>query len=585
MKKTGTKSKVAARAGAKRRTTSRPLQRLFVGRHVRVRGLLHLPQQLLTFRVIFSEPSGMKQACIYLSLAMLVVLLLASCRKEVFTGKREARGVWMSRFEYTSSVLQNDPEAAKAYIRSVFEKARKAKFNMVFFQVRGNGTSFYHSSFEPWAAELTGLLGKDPGWDPLQFAIDEAHRLGLELHAWINTFPIWRGGIPPIETNPPQPLLAHPEWVVCDGGGKPMTVDAPKEGYIWASPGIPAVRRHVLGVVMDIVTKYDVDGIHFDYIRYPEESPSRGYSHDSISVARFNSVEGNPYKLAWDHWQREQVNEFVFKAYNALTAAKPWVKVSAAVIGKYMGAGWNSYSVVYQDPRAWMELGKIDFIVPMVYWERSHPTHPFDPLIAQWQDRVAYNRYILPGLSTDLIAKAGWKELSAEIQDIRQKGLPGVVFFSAGGLGQMWSTLGVDEFPYWSLVPSMAWKESIFPPAPAELAAEFSQGAVVLTWDAPAVSEPLSYVIYGSRRQQISVEDVSSIVSITGRGVTSFVDAKPRQGDWHYGVTAVDRLGNESPLSATVSIRVPAIAARAGTTSGENGQTLRLAGREHVWPH
>jgi uncharacterized lipoprotein YddW (UPF0748 family) len=500
---------------------------------------LHLLQQLLTFRVIFSEPSGMKRACIYSSLPLLVVLLLASCRKEVFTGKREARGVWMSRFEYTGTVLQKDPEAAKAYIRSVFEKARKAKFNMVFFQVRGNATSFYNSSFEPWAAELTGVLGKDPGWDPLQFAIGEAHRLGLELHAWINTFPIWRGETLPVETTPLQPLLAHPEWVVCDEDGKPMTMDAPKEGYIWASPGIPAVRQHILDVVMDIVSKYDVDGVHFDYIRYPEESPSKGYSHDSISVARFNSAWGNPFKLAWEHWQREQINEFVFDAYNAIIAAKPWVKVSAAVVGKYMGSGWNSYSVVYQDPRAWMELGKIDFIVPMVYWERSHPTHPFDPLIAQWQDRVAYDRYILPGLSTGLIAKAGWEELSAEIQDIRQKGLPGVVFFSAGGLDQI--------------------------------------------WDPPPEREPLCYVIYRSHGQRMSIEDVSSIVSITGRDVTSFVDAKAPEGEWYYAVTAVDRLGNESALSAPVPIRVPTMAARAGTPNGESRQSLRLARRERVW--
>jgi uncharacterized lipoprotein YddW (UPF0748 family) len=525
----------------------------------------------------------MRRAGIYLSLAMLSTLLLASCRKEVFTGKREARGVWMSRFEYTSGPLQSDPDAAKAYIRSVFEKARAAKFNMVFFQVRGNGTSFYNSSLEPWASELSGTLGKDPGWDPLQFAIGEAHRLGLELHAWINTFPIWRGGTPPIETNPRQPLLAHPDWVVCDEEGKPMTEDPPKEGYIWASPGIPAVRRHILDIVTDIVTRYDVDGIHFDYIRYPEESASKGYSHDSISVARFESKEGNPYRLAWEHWQREQINEFVFDAYNAITTAKPWVKVSAAVIGKYMGSGWNSYSAVYQDPRAWMELGKIDFIVPMVYWERSHPTHPFDPLIAQWQDRVAYNRYVLPGLSTGLITKAGWNELAAEIQDVREKGLPGVVFFSAGGLNREWSTLGIDEFPYWSLVPTMAWKDSLPPPAPTGLAVTSSEGRWLLTWDPPGNSEPLSYVIYGSPKERISVEDVSNIVSITGRGDTSFVDPKPRKAPWWYAVTAVDRSGNESPPSAAASVRNPAIAARADTRKEETGQPLRLARGNFVW--
>jgi hypothetical protein len=232
-----------------------------------------------------------------------------------------------------------------------------------------------------------------------------------------------------------------------------------------------------------------------------------------------------------------------------------------------------------------MELGKIDFLVPMVYWQRSHPTHPFDLLITQWQDRVAYNRHILPGLSTGLIAKVGWKELSAEIQDVREKRLPGLVFFSADGLDRMWSTLGIDEFPYWSLVPTMAWKDTLPPPAPTGLVAESSPDGIRLTWDAPAVDEPLSYVIYRSGEQQVSVEDVSSIVSITGRGDTSFVDASPQEGNWHYAVTAVDRLGNESPLSSSASIRVPVIATGVRTPDNERRVTLHRSRGELVWPN
>lgn len=487
---------------------------------------------------------------------ILFSLIFIGCEHEVFTGKREARGVWMSRFEYASK----DSNSAKAKIQSTFEKARTAKFNMIFFQVRGYGDAFYKSRFEPWSEMLTDSLGKDPGWDPLAFAINQAHQLGLELHCWVNTFPFWHGTNPPRETTPRHPYLAHPEWIVCDKDGKPMTASSISGDYLWASPGIPAVRQHIIDVVTDIVENYDIDGIHFDYIRYPEGSIVKGYSHDSISVARFHSAEANPNTLSWDHWQREQINQFVFDIYNSVTAKKSWVKMSAAVIGKYMGSGWTSYYSVYQDPRRWMEVGKIDFIVPMVYWERSHPTHPFVPLITEWHDRVAYDRQVLPGVAGSLITKSGFDEIAEQIQDIRKTGLPGVVFFSASGLDKVWETLGILEFPYWSLVPRMPWKDSTTPPTPVGFSATVTQGGVELHWLFDSTSTSLSFVVYRSQKPSISKDDIFDIVTVTGRGATSFVDKQVIQQKLthaFYTLSSVNRLGNESSLSPIIHIILP----------------------------
>ncbi len=480
---------------------------------------------------------------------------LVGCGREVFTGKREARGVWMSRFEYAGK----DSNAAKAKIQSTFEKARKAKFNMIFFQVRGAGDAFYKSSFEPWSDMLSDSLGKDPGWDPLAFAISQAHRLGLELHCWINTFPLWHGTRPPQESIPRQPYLAHPDWIVCDISGKPMPITPGSGEYIWASPGIPAVQQHIINVALDIAEHYDIDGLHFDYVRYPESSVTKGYSHDSISVARFKSAEANPYKLGWEDWQREQVNRFVFSAYNAITAQKPWIKVSAAVVGKYMGRGWTSYYSVYQDPRSWMELGKIDFIVPMVYWERSNPTHPFVPLITEWHDRVSYNRQIFPGILASTITKSGFDEIAGQIQETRRKGLPGVVFFSASGLDKAWEDLGINEFPYWSLVPRMPWKSDSAPPTPMNLTAARTPEGVELRWLADSASGTLSFIIYRSTDPRINREDAFNIMTITGRGVAHAVDeaAARETGDYlYYAVSSVDRLGNESALSPVIRFSI-----------------------------
>ena len=488
-------------------------------------------------------------------------ILSAGCDHQIFTGKREARGVWMSRFEYTAEPLRQNPGATQDHVRGVFERARKARFNMVFFQIRGNADAFYEPGLEPWSALLTGTLGKSPGWDPLEFAIAEAHGQGLELHAWMNTFPVWRGPARPTESFPRQIVLDHPEWIVCDSSGTPMPLE--QRGYVWGSPGNPAVREHVLNVVRDLVLRYDIDGIHFDYIRYPEDSPKAGYSHDSVSVARFNSPDSNPAFLSWEDWQREQVNTFVFDAYNTITDLKPWVKMSAAVIGKYEGTGWTSYHAVYQDPRRWMELGKIDFIVPMVYWQRSHPTHPFVPLITEWHDRVAFDRQVIPGLSTSLQRTFGWSELSAQIAEVRKRGLPGVVFFASNGLDKAWEILGVEEFPYWALSPAMPWKDSIPPAAPYDLTAERSASGLRLRWNSDT-AEVTSFVVYRAAGQPMDRSDVMQIVSVTGRETRTFLDPNPPDEHTVYAVTSVDRLGNESIGEAAVTLSAAALAASGG---------------------
>jgi uncharacterized lipoprotein YddW (UPF0748 family) len=484
---------------------------------------------------------------------VLTILALTGC-KEVFTGKREARGVWISRFEYADI----DSTKSKTRITEIFERARTAKLNMIFFQVRGTGDAYYKSQYEPWAEPLTGTLGKNPGWDPLEYAVREAHRLGLELHAWINTFTIWSGKKPPVESSPRSVYLAHPEWLVCGMNGKPMPLN---DHYINISPGVPEARSHVVKVALDIVNKYDIDGVHFDYVRYPEDSPKLGYSHDSISVARFNSVDGNPDRMDWDNWQREQVNQFVFSAYNAIIERKPWIKISASVVGKYSGTGWTAYTSVYQDVRRWMELGKMDFVVPMVYWEMDHKTHPFGPLVTEWTARVAYDRQVMPGILMGLEDKFGWSEISNEIDAARTRGAVGVVFFSAATLEKTWGTLGTDKFPYWSDVPPMTWKDSIAPQAPATVQLKTSGKNVKISWNIfEGKSGPLYCNIYRSSSPVIDTKDAKSILFVTARSAVQYIDSTGEGRQWYYAVTALNRAGNESSLS-NVAASDPALAA------------------------
>ena len=245
---------------------------------------------------------------------------------------KEARGVWISRAEWAKQDIINNQEAQQKRIIEILDLVKTSKLNFIFFQIRGNGDAFYKSNFEPWSDLLTGTLGKDPGWDPLSFALRQAHLRGLELHVWFNTFTAWKGTVPPPHTIPEHIYNAHPDWLVCDKNGNRMSLNS---SYVFLSPGIPEVRDHVLRVGLDIVKKYDIDGIHFDYIRYPEQSPELGYSQDAVSLRLFNSPAGNPQNLKWSDWQRENINQFVQEFYDEATRLKPHLKISAAVIGKY----------------------------------------------------------------------------------------------------------------------------------------------------------------------------------------------------------------------------------------------------------
>ena len=473
---------------------------------------------------------------------------------------KEARAVWITRFEYSNYSTTHDQDSIRAYIRNVIDRAARANFNMIFFQVRGNGDAYYTPGLEPWGDLLTGKLGEDPGWDPLQYAIDLAHARGLELHAWINTFPAWRGTEPPPETTPRSPYLEHPEWIVCDSSGTPMPLS---EYYVSFSPGIPAVHDYIISVVADIVTRYDIDGIHFDYIRYPEIAPDKGYSHDSISVARFNSPEGNPFELDWEDWQREQLNQFVYKAYNAIHDLKPWVKVSAAVIGSYREGGWTAYHSVYQDPRRWTELGKIDFITPMIYWPRRHPTQPFLKRSREWDRYYTVGRYVFPGIGSYRYntneKNYRWSEVGGEIDGLRESRINGMAFFNAQSLEDHWEELAARRFRTPANVPPMSWKDSIPPSAPKNLRAEFIGNRVKLTWSIDASDNDIRrYNIYLSKTLPVDPLSSRNLQAVT-------VDATPewtlkpavKYRQMYVAVSALDAVWNESPLSTPLQLKFP----------------------------
>ncbi|HVP57810.1 MAG TPA: family 10 glycosylhydrolase [bacterium] len=288
-------------------------------------------------------------------MALLLVGLLASpaAVEQGATSALAKRAVWVTRWACKS------PQDVTALFSSLAELG----VNTVFFQVRGAGDAFYKSSLEPWSEVLTGTLGKDPGWDPLEVAITEGHRLGLEVHAWVNVFTAWPtndAGEPPPVTQPMHVFRAHPEWLVCDRMRKPMSIkkSEARDNYAFLSPTSKGARDYVKKVLREIVLKYEVDGLHLDYVRFPDSC----YSYDRES--RLAYLKDTLHKeIPYSEWRRQKLTEFVADLSRSVKKIRPRAKLSAAVM-QTIDTGRNIY---FQDGVEWARRGYVDFLVPMIY--------------------------------------------------------------------------------------------------------------------------------------------------------------------------------------------------------------------------
>jgi len=371
-------------------------------------------------------------------LAFFILLFgLTSVASSAGTGPKmvEHRGIWVTRWTYKS------PEQ----VREIMAEVAGAGFNAVYFQVRGQHDAFYRSDIEPWAKDLTGELGKDPGWDPLAVAVDAGHSHGLEVHAYLNAFPMWRGEIGPDVSKPLHAWRTNPEWLVADLDGTPMGLN---EGYVYASPGNAEVRDRLVAVVADIIKRYAVDGIHLDHIRYPGEQ----YGRDLPAMAAWESA-GRP---AFDDWRRTVVTEAV-----AAVQAVSSVPVSAAVWGVYENRwGWTEVSEgrngYFQDADAFTKTGAADALLPMIYW----PVNPggrldFGVLVRDHVAR-ANGRHVYAGVLAD--SSVGIEPLIATILEARKAGSHGVVVFEYTQSRAWFGALKERVFQDSAVTPPMGWR-------------------------------------------------------------------------------------------------------------------------------
>ncbi len=406
----------------------------------------------------------------------------------------------------------------------------------------------YRSQYEPWSPQLTGTLGKDPGWDPLAFLIKEAHARSMEVHAWFNTVVAKNGGSPPEESRPRHPILAHPEWL------------RQVAGEWWFDPGIPAVRDYLVRVGMDIVRKYDIDGFQFDFLRYPQQP-----FPDDRTYTKYG--KGMPKA----DWRRQNINAIARAFHDSVARVRPNLKIGSAPIGIYENVGrmrgLQSYSELYQDSRRWVQEGWQDYLVPQVYW--SLGTSPGDPdfaaVVRDWTSHRSRNQlYIGVG--------AYKQEISGQIPQLidttRALGADGNSFFRWVSVS---SSLAVGgRYRTHAIVPAMPWKDSIPPLPPLHIAVRHvSDGIFAVAWEEPGKAPdgdyPSNYVVYRTVLNRMDISNPEEIVAILPAGTTSFIDTVTVEGSegYSYAVTSLDRLDNESAPSAQ-RIIVPELLALAG---------------------
>lgn len=470
--------------------------------------------------------------------------------------KYEVRAVWLTTIggiDWPHSYAQSErsAEKQKEELRAILDRLQKANINTILLQTRIRATTIYPSQYEPWDGCLSGFPGKSPGYDALQFAIDECHKRGMEVHAWVVTIPVgkWNSyGCRQLRKRFPRLI---------------KRID--QDGYM--DPEATQTGCYLAEMCREIVQRYDVDGIHLDYIRYPETWK---------------------FRIGKDQ-ARGNITRIVEKIHQAVKKEKPWVKMSCSPIGKfddlsrYWSHGWNAYTKVAQDAQAWLKDGLMDELFPMMYFRGDQ----FFPFAIDWKEH-SYGKIIAPGLGIYFLdpkeGKWNISDITSELYHLRNIG-EGHAFFRNKFL--LDNHQGVYDFVtahfnrYPALVPPMTWESNKRPQQPVTLCIEENEGTTTLRWDnslqyedGTAIKTPSIYNnVYASNEYPVDVHDARNLIltRTTRRQLTTRTGNTPT----YYAVTTTDGFGNESRAKQLNQTAVVKTTTRYGkacrlTTTGES---------------
>lgn len=481
---------------------------------------------------------------------ILICLLFISCSLFIQAQpKEEIRATWLTTLGGMDWPTRkaNSPQSIEAQKNELIQQLdalQAAHFNTILFQTRLRGDVVYPSAYETFAESLTGHTGKNPGYDPLQFAIEECHKRGLELHAWLVCIPIG---------NKRQVGLLGKDCIV----KKQPKLCKQFNGSWYLDPGNPGTAEYLSQIAKEIVSRYDVDGIHLDYIRYPEQGEK---FPDKDTYRKYGK------KRDLKQWRRDNITRIVRRIYTEVKRLKPWVKVSSSPIGKfndtrrYSSFGWNAYETVYQDAQKWLNEGIQDALFPMMYFQGNH----FYPFALDWKENKN-DRWIIPGLGIYFLhpKEQDWKidEIIRQIYFSRKIGLDGQAYFRNKFI--LSNTKGIlDElqsnfYVYPAVVPPMRWTSQNAPSQPTTPHVKLQGENIQMSWKA-SESQPggIYYRVYASDTYPVDTEKAQNLIlSRTDSCQYTFTSSPSQKGGIYWAVTAVNRFGFES---APLALNTPA---------------------------
>lgn len=482
--------------------------------------------------------------------------------------KREFRGAWIAtvvNIDWPTSP-KDSPDQQKAELLTILNSHQRTGINAVMFQVRPAADAFYAKGREPWSKYLTGKQGQPPVpfYDPLEFAITEAHKRGMELHAWFNPYrATFDGNFAALA--PTHITRLKPEWFFTYGGIKLF------------NPGIPEVREYIVRVILDVVDNYDIDGVHMDDYFYPYAIAGQHIN----DAATFKQYGGDFTDI--NEWRRDNVNKLIEMLSDSIHAHKPFLKFGISPFGIWKNkgqdpegsetTGGDSYYELYADSREWIKQGWVDYINPQLYWNIGYRLAAFDKLLDWWSNNT-YGRHLYVGMAAYRINEQKNRAFKDPSQLPQQLALiranprvQGSVYFNSQSL--LSNPLGFTDslrthfYRYPALPPPMVWLDSIAPKTPVGLTARKVVRGIELSWQTPppaADKEPVyGYVVYRfTGAEKFNLNDPKYIVHIQYSPETTWTDTTANNGaNYIYMVTALDRLKNESEHSEPASVKLP----------------------------
>ncbi|WP_339738091.1 family 10 glycosylhydrolase [uncultured Sunxiuqinia sp.] len=493
----------------------------------------------------------------------LVLLLFSLSSFSQQNPKREFRAAWVatvSNIDWPSkqglSIALQQQEALV-----LLNKLQQVGMNAVIFQMRPASDAFYPSDIEPWSRYLTGIPGQDPGYDPLQFWIDECHKRNMEFHAWFNPFRVALKYDEPLASG--HIAFDNEDWVVKYGNS------------LYFDPGLPETRQFITDVVIDVVRRYDVDAVHFDDYFYPYPIIGEAFP-DTLSFRKYRRGYADEQL---EDWRRENVDLTIEKLSMAIKSVKPWVKFGISPFGVWRNiaddergsltsAGNTNYDHLYADVIKWMENGWLDYLLPQLYWHIGHPAANFETL-SNWWKHHAYNRALYVGHSVYKCDPASsileWRQCSQLPDQIRLtrkiQEIGGSAFYSAKHFYRdiigFQDTLETKLYADPALVPEMPWIDNQPPATPRKVKKGWGK---VLKWKPDKTENELDkavrYIVYKNKVGEVFDPNDTRYISLITKETKLSLNKRTNKIEYEFRVSALDRLHNESQISDPVIIKL-----------------------------